>query len=78
MIALVLWFASSATLFAADNYSISPTTKGGNKWCIGYYEGGEYIDYQKIFTETIMTLWDVTLWDVHWIIGIKIPTDLIP
>jgi len=58
IIALVLLFASSALLFAAggDNFNIVPTTKDGKKWRIGYYEGGEYIDYQKIFTETIQGL----------------------
>jgi ABC-type uncharacterized transport system substrate-binding protein len=42
-------------VLAAENidYSTSPTTNNGEKWRIGYYEGGEYIDYQKIFTETI-------------------------
>jgi len=30
-----------------------PTKNNGHKWRIGYYEGGEYIDYQKIFTETV-------------------------
>ncbi len=58
IIALVLFFASYAPLFAAGtgDFSTMPTTKDGKKWRIGYYEGGEYIDYQKIFTETIKGL----------------------
>jgi ABC-type uncharacterized transport system substrate-binding protein len=37
-------------------FSEKPRTNNGKKWCIGYYEGGEYIDYQKIFTETVRGL----------------------
>ncbi len=58
IITMVLLFAAYTPLFAAgsDNISTVPTTKNGKKWRIGYYEGGEYIDYQKIFTETIKGL----------------------
>lgn len=58
IIVLMLLFASYAPLFAAgsDNFSTVPSTRDGKKWRIGYYEGGEYIDYQKIFTETIKGL----------------------
>ena len=40
---------------AADKkeFPTSPATNNGSKWRIGYYEGGEYIYYQKIFSETI-------------------------
>ncbi|MBN1932024.1 MAG: ABC transporter substrate-binding protein [Desulfobacterales bacterium] len=46
------------TAFALDKkeFSTSPKTNDGKKWRIGYYEGGEYIDYQKIFTETIRAM----------------------
>lgn len=37
-------------------FSEKPVTHSGQKWRIGYYEGGEYIDYQKIFTETVRGL----------------------
>ena len=37
-------------------FSDKPKTNDGKKWRIGYYEGGEYIDYQKIFTETVRGL----------------------
>ena len=37
-------------------FSEKPVTHNGQKWRIGYYEGGEYIDYQKIFTETVRGL----------------------
>jgi len=39
-----------------DQFGTAPKTNGGEKWRIGYYEGGEYIDYQLIFTETIKGL----------------------
>nr|WP_320190703.1 ABC transporter substrate binding protein [uncultured Desulfobacter sp.] len=30
----------------ADSYNVTPTTNSGTKWRIGYYEGGNYIDYR--------------------------------
>ena len=47
------WFAMAAD---TPNFEVTPKTNAGKKWRIGYYEGGEYIDYQKIFTETIKGL----------------------
>lgn len=49
---------SSGTAFAAaaDTFGTTPVTNQGKKWRIGYYEGGNYIDYQKIFTTTIQGL----------------------
>jgi ABC-type uncharacterized transport system substrate-binding protein len=41
------------------DFSTAPRTNNGKKWRIGYYEGGEYIDYQKIFTETIKGLMEL-------------------
>lgn len=44
--------------FAEDKmvFSTQPATNAGNPWRIGYFEGGEYSDYQKILTETIKGL----------------------
>jgi ABC-type uncharacterized transport system substrate-binding protein len=44
--------------FAADkgDFSTKPKMHGDKKWRIAYYEGGEYIDYQKIFMETVRGL----------------------
>ena len=42
-------------VMAAD-FATTPKKNQGKKWRIGYYEGGEYIDYQKIFSETIKGL----------------------
>ena len=35
------------------SFSVKPATNDGEKWRIAYYEGGPYIDYQKILTETV-------------------------
>jgi ABC-type uncharacterized transport system substrate-binding protein len=45
-------------VLAADKkiFSMEPTTNHGKKWRIAYYEGGPYIDYQQIFTETVRGL----------------------
>lgn len=43
---------------AADRefYPISPRLNGGQKWRIGYCEGGPYLDYQKNLAETVRAL----------------------
>ncbi|MFO1349422.1 MAG: ABC transporter substrate binding protein [Gammaproteobacteria bacterium] len=43
---------------AADkgNFSTEPRMHNEKKWKIGYYEGGEYFDYQKTLTETVRGL----------------------
>jgi ABC-type uncharacterized transport system substrate-binding protein len=58
MILIVCIFATSTAGFAADKgiFKTTPKLKDGKKWRIGYYEGGEYIDYQVIFTATIKGL----------------------
>ncbi len=50
------------------NFATTPGTNGGAKWRIGYYEGGPYIDYQKIFSETI-----VGLMKLGWIEEAELP-----
>ncbi len=44
--------------FAADkfDYSTKPKMNGHQKWRIAYYEGGEYLYYQLIFTATVKEL----------------------
>jgi ABC-type uncharacterized transport system substrate-binding protein len=44
---------------AQDTFSTEPVTNNGQKWRIGYYEGGEYIDYQQIFMATLQSLMDL-------------------
>ena len=57
----MLVFMAHISALAADvaEFSTSPRTNNGKKWRIGYYEGGEYIDYQKIFAETIKGLMEL-------------------
>jgi len=54
-------FLTSVPVLAEDagDFNTAPRTNNGKKWRIGYYEGGEYIDYQKIFTETIKGLMEL-------------------
>jgi len=37
-------------------FKVDPTTNNGERWRIGYYEGGAYINYQKQLTETVKGL----------------------
>jgi ABC-type uncharacterized transport system substrate-binding protein len=53
---MVLMSCGLALAVQAEEFSTTPTTNNGKKWRIAYYEGGEYIDYQKIFTETVKGL----------------------
>jgi ABC-type uncharacterized transport system substrate-binding protein len=39
-----------------DKFSSEPVLNDGKRWRIGYYEGGEYIEYQKLLVETIKGL----------------------
>lgn len=56
LILAILVSAGTALGAAADTFGTTPVTNQGKKWRIGYYEGGNYIDYQKIFTTTIQGL----------------------
>jgi len=40
----------------SDNFSMEPRSNDGKKWRIGYYEGGEYIDYQNWLLATVKGL----------------------
>ena len=70
LIFILFHFIISTSAIAADKniFSITPKTNNAKKWRIGIYEGGEYIDYQKIFTETIRSLMKL-----GWIEEAKIP-----
>lgn len=63
-------FVLQNPIFTAEGkeFSTAPKLNNGQKWRIGYYEGGEYIDYQKIFTETIKGLMKL-----GWIETMEIP-----
>ena len=55
MIAVAVSFTTAGATGKAT-FGMEPMLKNGQKWRIAYYEGGEYIDYQQIFTETIKGL----------------------
>jgi len=41
---------------ATPDFKIEPSTNNGEKWRIGYYEGGEYANYQDVLSATIKGL----------------------
>ncbi len=49
-------------------FKASPITNSDKPWRIGYYEGGPYIEYQKVLTATVKGLMDLC-----WIETQKIP-----
>jgi len=55
MLAVVL----VASACAAADFPTTPKKNGAQKWRIGYYEGGEYIDYQKNFISMLNGLHDL-------------------
>lgn len=72
-IGLLLWvwlFLLNGSVFAADkgNFSTQPNLNNGQKWRIGYYEGGPYTDYQLIFIATVKELMEL-----GWIESVEIP-----
>jgi len=70
LVVFMLVFMLNIAALAADkgNFNTTPMTNNGKKWRIGYYEGGEYIDYQVIFTATIKALMQL-----GWIEQTEIP-----
>ena len=51
---VMIWPCAS---FANEQlFEVDPITNNGDKWRIGYYEGGAYINYQKQLTETVKGL----------------------
>jgi ABC-type uncharacterized transport system substrate-binding protein len=70
VLVFMMIFLLQIPAIAADKkqFSTSPHTNNGKKWRIGYYEGGEYIDYQVIFTATIRGLMKL-----GWIAESEIP-----
>jgi ABC-type uncharacterized transport system substrate-binding protein len=68
LILAILFSAGTAIATAQETFSTTPVTNQGKKWRIGYYEGGNYIDYQKIFMTTIQGLMQL-----GWIEKAQIP-----
>lgn len=51
-----IWILLSAVTGLAEdkgNFSTHPKTNNEKKWRIGYYEGGEYINYQQVLIATV-------------------------
>jgi ABC-type uncharacterized transport system substrate-binding protein len=46
----------SASFAAEQTFKVDPVSNNGQKWRIGYYEGGAYINYQQQLTETVKGL----------------------
>ncbi len=67
---VVFTFIVSSPGFAQDkgNFSTDPITHNGEKWRIGYYEGGEYQDYQRVLMATIRGLMNL-----GWLETVEIP-----
>jgi ABC-type uncharacterized transport system substrate-binding protein len=61
ILAGIMLALSFSTAFSADKgkFSTNPKTNDGKKWRIGYFEGGEYIDYQKTLVATVKGLMDL-------------------
>ncbi len=55
-VSFALLVIGSAAAADKGKFPMTPITNQGQKWRIAYFEGGEYIDYQMIFTETIRGL----------------------
>lgn len=70
VVSMIFVFFSSLNGFTADkgNFSTAPKTNNGKKWRIGFYEGGDYIDYQSTLIATVNGM--ITL---GWIEKIEIP-----
>ncbi|OQX04007.1 MAG: ABC transporter substrate-binding protein, partial [Desulfobacteraceae bacterium IS3] len=66
-ITVMICYIMCMTALAAE-YKTAPTLNKGVKWRIGYYEGGEYMTYQKTLTVVI-----AGLMDTGWIEKAEIP-----
>ncbi len=56
--------------FAADKakYPVTPKLHNGQKWSIGYYQGGDYIEYKQTLVAIVKGLMDL-----HWIDKTELP-----
>ena len=57
LLCVSLFLILPSASYASDPiFKVDPTANKGEKWRIGYYEGGAYINYQKQLTETVKGL----------------------
>ncbi|SEQ90259.1 ABC-type uncharacterized transport system, substrate-binding protein [Amphritea atlantica] len=73
LLLLMIWMLAVPLTQAGgltDNgeFSSAPVMNQGERWRIGYFEGGEYVDYQKVLIETIKGLMQL-----GWIEKTEIP-----
>lgn len=70
IIASVMLAIAFSNALSADkgNFSTAPRTNNGQKWRVGYFEGGEYIDYQKTLVALVRGLMEL-----GWIENGKLP-----
>lgn len=67
---IILTFTAPVPAADKGKFKINPTTNNGQKWRIGYYEGGEYYDYKGWFIATIKGLMEI-----GWIEKAALPED---
>jgi len=71
IIALVIGIVSFTSMSHSNNlktFSTEPKINHGKKWKVGYYQGGDYINYQSYLSSTILGLMEL-----GWIEKTKIP-----
>jgi len=51
-----------------NNFSTAPKKNNGKKWNVGYYQGGDYINYQSYLASTVQGLMDL-----GWVEETRIP-----
>ena len=68
---LIVFFAAGHSHLAADNqlFKTVPEDYKGKKWRIGYYQGGDYGDYQLVLMSAIKGLMEL-----GWIVKDEIPS----
>jgi ABC-type uncharacterized transport system substrate-binding protein len=68
LLACIVLVNVSALATDKGDFSTKPTTNAGKRWRIGYYEGGEYIEYQQTLLATVRGMMDL-----GWIETAEIP-----
>ena len=73
IVAIVLMIQAGSPAVAAEEsqFKMSPSKNGGQKWKIGYYQGGSYVTYPKNLLTTVKGLMEL-----GWIVAEEIPSDL--
>ena len=67
-LAIALLANSPVSAKSDKQYGVAPRTNKGKKWRIGYHEGGDYSDYQKVLIATVQGLMEL-----GWMEKMEIP-----